>query len=156
MISWLVLSCDIVVVYKLAVIPLPYNDIILQTWRLIARLIFYLYYIVYYIITATIFILTIGHLIWNLWNKPKGILLISSQECSSSVVECLTQERGDVGSSLTGVNSLCPWARHINPSLILIQPRKTRPFITEGLLMGCKESNKQTNKSLISCIYVKK
>ena len=31
------------------------------------------------------------------------------------------------------------------PSLVLVQPRKTRPYITERLLMGCKESN-QTNK----------
>ena len=35
---------------------------------------------------------------------------------------------------------------NINPSLVLVQPRKTRPFITERLLMGRKESN-QTNKS---------
>ena len=27
------------------------------------------------------------------------------------------------------------------PSLVLVQPRKTRPYITERLLMGCKESN---------------
>ena len=33
----------------------------------------------------------------------------------------------------------------IYPSLVLVQPRKTRPYITERLLMGCKESN-QTNK----------
>ena len=33
----------------------------------------------------------------------------------------------------------------INPSLVLVQPRKTRPYITERLLMGRKESN-QTNK----------
>ena len=38
-----------------------------------------------------------------------------------------------------------PWARHIYPSLVLVQPRKTRPYITERLLMGCKESN-QTNE----------
>ena len=31
-------------------------------------------------------------------------------------------------------------------SLVLVQPRKTHPFITERLLMGCKESN-QTKKS---------
>ena len=31
------------------------------------------------------------------------------------------------------------------PSLVLVQPRKTRPYITEKLLMGRKESN-QTNK----------
>ena len=33
----------------------------------------------------------------------------------------------------------------INPSLVLVQPRKTRPYITERLLMGRKESN-QTKK----------
>ena len=38
-----------------------------------------------------------------------------------------------------------PWARHIYPSLVLVQPRKTRPCLTERLLMGRKES-KQTNK----------
>ena len=31
------------------------------------------------------------------------------------------------------------------PSLVLVQPRKNRPYITERLLMGRKESN-QTNK----------
>ena len=31
------------------------------------------------------------------------------------------------------------------PSLVLVQPRKTRPCLTERLLMGRKESN-QTNK----------
>ena len=30
---------------------------------------------------------------------------------------------------------------NINPSLVLVQPRKTHPFITERLLMGRKESN---------------
>ena len=34
-----------------------------------------------------------------------------------------------------------PWARHIYPSLVLVQPRKTRPCLTERLLMGRKESN---------------
>ena len=36
-------------------------------------------------------------------------------------------------------------SKNINPSLVLVQPRKTCPFITERLLMECKESN-QTNK----------
>ena len=35
-------------------------------------------------------------------------------------------------------------SKNINPSLVLVQPRKIRPFITERLLMGRKESN-QTN-----------
>ena len=55
------------------------------------------------------------------------------------MVECLTGDRGAAGSSLTGKNN------NINPSLVLVQPRKTRPFVTERLLMGRKESN-QTNK----------
>ena len=38
-------------------------------------------------------------------------------------------------------------SKNINSSLVLVQPRKTRPFITEGLLMGRQESN-QTNKTL--------
>ena len=33
-------------------------------------------------------------------------------------------------------------SKNIKPSLVLVQPRKTRPFITERLLMGRKESNK--------------
>ena len=41
-------------------------------------------------------------------------------------------------------------ARHISPSLVLVQPRKTRPYITERLLMGRKESN-QTNKTFDQC-----
>ena len=39
-------------------------------------------------------------------------------------------------------------SNNINPSLVLVQPRKTCPYITERLLMGCKESN-QTNKNCI-------
>ena len=35
---------------------------------------------------------------------------------------------------------------HIYPSLVLVQPRKTRPCLTERLLMGRKESN-ETNKN---------
>ena len=34
-------------------------------------------------------------------------------------------------------------SKNIYPSLVLVQPRKTHPFITERLLMGCKESNKK-------------
>ena len=37
-------------------------------------------------------------------------------------------------------------SKNINPILVLVQPRKTRPYITERLLMGCNESN-QTNRT---------
>ena len=40
-------------------------------------------------------------------------------------------------------------SKNINPSLVLVQPRKIRPFITERLLMGRKELN-QTNKNKAS------
>ena len=39
-------------------------------------------------------------------------------------------------------------SKKINPSLILVQPRKTCPFITERLLMGRKESNLTINLTL--------
>ena len=39
-------------------------------------------------------------------------------------------------SGLSGVTVLCPWVKHINYSLVLVQPRKTRPDITEKLLTG--------------------
>ena len=36
-------------------------------------------------------------------------------------------------------------SKNINPSLVMVQPRRTCPFITERLLIGRKESN-QTKK----------
>ena len=66
---------------------------------------------------------------------------------SGSVVECLTWDRRVAGSSFTGVTALCPSARHINPSLVLVQPMKTCPFITERLLIGRRESNKKNNSA---------
>ena len=71
-------------------------------------------------------------------NSLKDWLL---REGSGSVVECSTRDREASGSSLTGITSVCPRARHVNPSLVLVQPRKTRPCLTERLLMGRKESN---------------
>ena len=63
------------------------------------------------------------------------------KERSGSVVERLTQDCAAAGMSLTNVCTLCPWARHINPSLLrlaLDQLRKTRPYITERLLIRRK------------------
>ena len=62
-----------------------------------------------------------------------------------SVVECLTQDCGAGGSSRHCVVSL---SKNINPSLVLVQPWKSHPFITEILLMGRKEPN-QTNKTYL-------
>ena len=41
--------------------------------------------------------------------------------------------------------------RHIYPSLVLVQPRKTRTCSTERLLMGLKESNQTVNKQNSMC-----
>ena len=72
----------------------------------------------------------------------KILITPTDRECSGSVVECLTWDQGAAGSSLTGITALWSFkARHIYPSLVLVQPRKTRPCLTERLLMGRKESN---------------
>ena len=49
----------------------------------------------------------------------------------SSFLSC---EDVSVGSSLTDVTALCRCARHINPSLVLVQPRKICPDVTEIVL----------------------
>ena len=82
------------------------------------------------------------------------------REPSGSVIECLTRDREATGSSLTGVTA--SWSlthfRHIYPSLVLVQPRKTLPCLTERLLMGGKESNqtKQTKIALVIPLSVTK
>ena len=55
-----------------------------------------------------------------------------------------------LGLSLTNINVLCLWARHIYPCLVLVQPRKTCRDITEKLLTGTEriKSNKQINALL--------
>ena len=45
-----------------------------------------------------------------------------------------------MGSSLTGGTALCPWERHFILCLVLVQPRKTRPDITERLLTGGRKN----------------
>ena len=65
----------------------------------------------------------------------------------SSVVECLTRDRGAAGrASLASMRCVLE-KEHNYPSLVLDQPRKTRPFITERLLTGRKESNKTNQKN---------
>ena len=48
-----------------------------------------------------------------------------------------------------------PLARHIYPSLVLVQPRNTRPCLTEKLLLGRKESNQTKKTKLYQQQYVK-
>ena len=72
---------------------------------------------------------------------------LSSQrgERSGSVVECLTRDQGAADFSLTGVTVLWSLSKTHLSYLSTGQPRKTRPCLTERLLMGRKESN-QTDK----------
>ena len=64
-----------------------------------------------------------GHIECFWYNIGKG----------SSVVECLTQDRGVVGSSNTGMTALFPWERHTKPCFVMVHPRKTCLNITEKL-----------------------
>ena len=70
----------------------------------------------------------------TLTSEPCHVYIEDIRECSSSV--CLTRDRGVAGLSLPGVTGLCPLARHINPCLVLVQPRKTCPETTENCLTG--------------------
>ena len=77
------------------------------------------------------------------WNFPI-ILLSGAQWLSGRVLD----------SRLWGCGFEPHW-RHcvvslsINPSIVLVQPGKTRPFITERLLMGRKESNRTNKHSFV-------
>ena len=59
----------------------------------------------------------------NDYNRGNG-------ERSGSVEECLTRDRGAVGSSLTGITALWSLSKTHYPSLELVQHRKTRPCLT--------------------------
>ena len=63
---------------------------------------------------------------WIMVVRMSIFIYYTPRERSGSVVECLTWDRGAACSSHTGVTVMCPWARHINPSSVLVQPRKTR------------------------------
>ena len=63
---------------------------------------------------------------------------MGAQWLSGRVLDSRLRGRGLVPHRRHCVVSL---SMNINPSLVLVQPRKTRPFITEKLLMGHKESN---------------
>ena len=66
------------------------------------------------------------------WSGSKG-----TQWLSGRVLDLRPRVRASSASLGCG-----PWARPIYPSLVLVQPWKTRPCLTERLLMGRKESNK--------------
>ena len=91
------------------------------------------------------------HVCRNYWIKSQrletlnlcNMIMKGAQWLSGRVLDSWPKGRGFEPHRRLCVVSL---SKNINPSLVLVQPRKTSPFITERLLMGRKESNKQTNK----------
>ena len=82
----------------------------------------------------------------RLRKKAKGVT--GAQWLSGRVLDSRPRVRASPASLRCG-----PWARHIYPSFVLVQPRKTRPCLTGRLLMGGKESNqtKQTKWEIKQC-----
>ena len=73
--------------------------------------------------------------ILHFWLKLTVSRNLYRNTIGSTVAQCLTRDQdASPASPRCGL-------RHIYPSLVLVQPRKTRPCLTERLLMGRKESN---------------
>ena len=77
-------------------------------------------------------------------------IIVGGQWLSGRVLDSRPRGRGFEPHRRHFVVSL---TKNINPSLVLVQTRKYRPFITERLLMGRKES-KQTKTSIIVIILL--
>ena len=67
------------------------------------------------------------------------------------MVECLTRPRGR-GFEPHRHHCVVSLSKNINPSLVLVQPRKTRPFITERFLMGRKKNQIKTKHGAIKLL----
>ena len=70
--------------------------------------------------------------------------------CTNLVLDSRPRGRGFQSHQRHCVVSL---SKNINPSLVLVQPRKTCPFITERLLMGHKESNQTKTYHYLRVIF---
>ena len=79
-----------------------------------------------------------------LYAKIKSIFTEGAQWLSGRVLDLRPRGHGFEPHRRHCVVSL---RKNINPSLVLVQPRKTRPFVTERLLMGRKESNQTKTKN---------
>ena len=75
---------------------------------------------------------------------------MGAQWLSGKVLDSRPKGRGFESHRRHCVVSL---SKNINPSLVLVQPRKTRPFITERLLMGRKESNQTKTKHVLQDFF---
>ena len=66
-----------------------------------------------------------------------------ARERCGSVVECSIETERPRVWAISSSLRCGPWARHIYPCLVLVQPRKTSPCLTERLLMWSKNQIKQ-------------
>ena len=64
----------------------------------------------------------------------------------------LDSDQWAAGFSLTGVTVLWSSSKTHLSSLVLAQPGKTSPFLTERLLMRCKESNQTKSTRHFRCL----
>ena len=83
----------------------------------------------------------------TVWLLSQRFWIVEAQWLSGRVLDSRLRGRGFEPHRRHCIVSL---SKSIDPSLVLVQPRKTRPFITERLLMGRKESS-QTTK-VLDCV----
>ena len=68
-------------------------------------------------------------------------LKTEERECSGSVVVLDSRPRGH-GFEPHWCHCVVSLSKNINPSSVLVQPRKTRPYITERLRIKSNKQNK--------------
>ena len=70
------------------------------------------------------------------------ICTFSSEIAVSAMAQWQCARLETEGMRVRASLALCPWASHINPRLVVVQPKKTRPDITEKVLNQIKQINK--------------
>ena len=78
-----------------------------------------------------------SHMLW-LRNKKYYFPVRTLEACKISLAIMMFARNLHFSSP---ASLCCVLSKNNNPSLVLVQPRKTRPYITERLLMGRQESN---------------
>ena len=76
------------------------------------------------------------------------LIIMGKRKRSGSVVECFDSRPRGCGFEPHRRHCVVSLSKNINRSLVLVQPKKTHPFITERLLKGRKDPN-QTNKIMV-------
>ena len=90
---------------------------------------------------------------YNRLSPTRKIFIITKEQIHIQIRNAKLQEKLDSRPKSHGFephrrHCVVSLSKNINPSLVLVQPRKTRPFITERLLIGRKESNQTKSTKL--------